>query len=94
MYVDFEEMKKWWRFFDSLTNICISYAHDNAGPTSKIDSEGKMIFSYSKDPFSGLGKNFPRFSPLKEAKKNDEAAKKNGVFKMSVKDRLIFPIEE
>lgn len=90
-YINDKERETWWAFFDSMLRICISYAHENSGPQAKIEG-GKQIFSYSKDAFAEQDDNYPRFDILKEAAKIDEAARKNNVFKFSVRDRLVFPI--
>jgi len=91
LFVDENEKKKIWGFFDAMVNISIRYAHDNSGPVSRI-TEGKQIQEYTKNAFEDEENDFPNINIIREAIQSDEYAKKNGTFKQSLRDMLIFPI--
>lgn len=90
-YVTQDTIDDIWRRFDFLLNISISYLHDNSGPSSEI-KDGKQIHVYTVSLYGKIP-HFPKIDILKEAVKNDEAAKRNGVFKFSLRDKLIFPLK-
>lgn len=92
LFVNEEEKKKIWGFFDAMVNISIRYAHDNSGPVSRIIG-GKQIQEYTKNAFEQEGNDFPQINIIKEAIESDNYAKKNGTFKQSLREMLIFPIE-